>query len=100
MSTDFDAVHISIGDLLRQNQLISPEIDSGNLASDTTVLNLLKNKIGEVTNKVCLDGFPRRKSQAESLELILEPGTLEAVILLEIPESTLLERITGDILSV
>ncbi len=52
-------------------------------------------------SKFCLDGFPRRKSQAEALETILKTNQLEAVILLDLPESVLLERITGkfDLLS-
>ena len=45
-----------------------------------------------------MDGFPRRKSQAEALDRILRAsGTeLEAVILLNLSEDVLLERITGN----
>lgn len=42
-----------------------------------------------------MDGFPRRKSQAEALENILKPNELEAVILLDLPESILIDRIKG-----
>lgn len=47
--------------------------------------------------KFCLDGFPRRKSQAEALDTILRgnESALEAVILLSLPEDILLQRITG-----
>lgn len=49
------------------------------------------------TSKFCLDGFPRRKSQAEALEQILKPNELETVILLDLPESILIERIIGNV---
>jgi len=50
-----------------------------------------------VKGKFCLDGFPRRASQAEALDTILRKNELdlEAVILLYLPEEILLERITG-----
>lgn len=66
------------------------------MASDTLVISLLNTHLSTLrTSKFCLDGFPRRKSQAEALEKILDPNELELVILLDLPESVLLERITG-----
>ena len=65
------------------------------MAPDAVIIDLLKQKFSKSTNRFCLDGFPRRRSQAEALENILKPVLLEAVLLLDLPESILLERITG-----
>ena len=61
-------------------------------------MNLLEGKLRSISGKFCLDGFPRRKSQAEALDKMLKAhGTdLEAVILLNLPENVLLDRITGN----
>ena len=48
--------------------------------------------------KFCLDGFPRRKTQAETLDNILKKkkeSELEAVILLNLSDDVLLDRIAG-----
>ena len=48
--------------------------------------------------KFCLDGFPRRKTQAETLDKILKKkkeSELEAVILLNLSDDVLLDRIAG-----
>ena len=46
--------------------------------------------------KFCLDGFPRRKTQAETLDKILKKESeLEAVILLNLSDDVLLDRIAG-----
>jgi adenylate kinase family enzyme len=58
-------------------------------------MNLLANEMNSLSNKVCvLDGFPRRLSQALEFEERF-PDFLEAVLLIDIPESVLLERIQG-----
>lgn len=58
---------------------------------------MLADKLRSVEGKFCLDGFPRRKSQAEALDTILrrKESELEAVILLNLPDDILLDRITG-----
>lgn len=63
------------------------------------MISLLAEKLRSIKSKFCLDGFPRRKSQAEALDTILRrnESELEAVILLNLPEDILLERITGKI---
>ena len=42
-----------------------------------------------------LDGFPRTRSQAEELERVLLPETLDAAIDIEVPTAVVLKRLSG-----
>ncbi len=91
MARDFRAHHLSTGDLLRKH---APKFE-GILASDSIVMNLLSKEMSEGEKNFCvLDGFPRRFSQAVEFEKRF-PNFLEAVLMIDIPESILLERVQG-----
>lgn len=98
--------HISTGDLLRSASLEESEfgnklkvmMESGNLVSDDIVLKVLDNYLENTTNfNLLLDGFPRNIYQAEKLDELLENKNekIDYVFLLNVPEETLLYRITG-----
>ena len=60
-------------------------------------MNLLAKEMTTTESKFCvLDGFPRRLSQAVEFEKRF-PDYLEAVLLIDIPESVLVERIQGNL---
>ena len=74
------AVHISTGDLLREEISKGSELglsakqfmDSGALVPDTVITTLLKNRLSQPDTKSngwVLDGFPRTRAQAISLQI-------------------------------
>lgn len=81
LKADHGFVHISTGDILREN--ISQKtpiglqakklIDNGNLVPDEIILKLLMEKINSInTDDYIIDGFPRTLAQAKSLDKILK----------------------------
>ena len=99
-----DFLHISTGDLLREavkNQtplgLKAKEyMDRGELVPDDLIIALIKEKLPEEGN-VILDGFPRTIAQAEALdEMLTQMGKkVDKVILFEVPDDVVVERISG-----
>jgi adenylate kinase len=97
-------IHISTGDLLREavkNQtplgLKAKEyMDRGELVPDDLIVALIKEKLPDEGN-VILDGFPRTVAQAEALEKMLKESgkKLDAVILFEVPDEVVIERLSG-----
>lgn len=69
-------------------------IDRGNLANDSDVLNSLSQHLDGLDGNYCLDGFPRRLTQAQEFDR-KRPDDLKAVLLLQIPDCVLIERISG-----
>jgi len=98
---------ISTGELLRdavkaKNVLggrVASVLDSGQLVADDLMAELVKERLGRDDARAgfLLDGYPRTPSQAETLErLLAEAGTgLDAVILLRVPQATLMRRALG-----
>ena len=72
----YDFRHISTGDLIRQEialgtplgKEVEATIDSGNLASDELIINILVNAIKDEKRGLIFDGFPRTIAQAEALD--------------------------------
>ncbi|MCB1118887.1 MAG: adenylate kinase [Chlamydiia bacterium] len=96
-------VHISTGDLLRENVRQQTEIgkqvkefmDAGKLVPEALVIELLKKRLEQDDAKtgVVLDGFPRTLTQAEELEKLLQSKPI--VVSLEVPDEELIKRSTG-----
>ncbi|MBR1386600.1 MAG: nucleoside monophosphate kinase [Bacilli bacterium] len=103
----YDYVHISTGDLLREQVAKGDELgkeiakvqESGGLVSNEIVYKALENKLSDKAcdNGYILDGFPRNLEQALEYENILKKSgrDLGVVIVLDIPKEELIERITG-----
>ncbi|MCJ8276499.1 MAG: adenylate kinase [Bdellovibrionales bacterium] len=99
--------HISTGDLFRaamKNQTplgleAKSYVDSGKLVPDSVTIGLVrevleKNKEGDFI----FDGFPRTSPQAEALEQLIEEmgvSPIKHALFLEVPQETLLKRLTG-----
>lgn len=102
----FNLRHISTGDLLRreitQKTPLGKEIDAiiskGNLVPDPMIIGLLSNAIESMGNHcdgILLDGFPRTRAQAESLEKMMsDRGTpISLFVDLQVPENELINRL-------
>ena len=95
--------HLSTGDLLRlEVDLGSPLgkqaeviMNKGELVSDELVLSIVEKQLDSLSSGWLLDGFPRNVVQAETLEVLLHKiaQPLEQVVLLEVEDSVLIERL-------
>lgn len=99
--------HISTGDIFRKD--ISENtplgfkaklyIDQGQLVPDDVTIEIVKDRLNEsdCNNGYLLDGFPRTVVQAEALkDYHSSKGvSLTGVVLISVPDSFILERMTG-----
>jgi len=103
LSEAFSLTHISAGDLLRAevstgtaNGLKAKEfMDAGKLVPNDIVVTMVKDRLKQPDAVAgwLLDGYPRSKDQADALEEAdIRP---EVFLLLEVPESILVERVVG-----
>jgi adenylate kinase len=103
----WDIPQISTGDILRQavkdgtelGKQAGPLMAAGKLVPDDLVLGIVRDRLcqPDAAKGFILDGFPRTIPQAEKLdEALAQHGkALDAVISLEVPIETLVERISG-----
>lgn len=103
----YNIPQISTGDILR-NAIANKTslgleakkfMDTGNLVPDDVVNGLVKERLKEddCATGFILDGFPRTVEQAITLDSILEElgKAVEKVIALDVPNSEIVDRITG-----
>jgi len=93
-------VHISVGDIFRWNiqshtklgARVKRLIAEGQLVSDDVVEEVVRRRLDEHDWNFgfILDGFPRNRRQAE---FFLESYDIDAVILIDVPDPVVLERI-------
>ncbi len=102
-------IQLSTGDMLRAAVAAGTEygkkakevMEKGELVSDEIVINIISDRLDEDDVKsgagVIFDGFPRTVAQAEELDKMLaDKGMkLDAVVVLEVDDDALVERITG-----
>jgi len=103
----FGVPQISTGDILRQavkdgsplGKKAGPLMASGKLVPDDLVLGIVQERLQQpdAADGFILDGFPRTVPQAEALDAVLKSNgkALDAVVSLEVPIDTLVERISG-----
>lgn len=95
--------HISTGDMLRAAKSAGTELGKkvasimaeGKLVSDDIIISLVKERIAQpdCEKGFMLDGFPRTVAQAEALEK--NDVKIDNVVMIEVPDSTLISRLTG-----
>lgn len=105
--TTFGIPHISSGDMLREAVRNGTELGKqadgfmkrGALVPDEVVIGMVLERIqrSDCAGGFMLDGFPRTRPQAEALDRALaDAGVhLDAVVLIEVPDALILERVTG-----
>ena len=99
--------HISSGDMLRSAVKAGTELGktadrymkAGDLVPDEVVIGMIIERIAadDCAKGFMLDGFPRTKPQAAALDDALTGAdvNLDAVVLIEVPDELIVERITG-----
>ncbi len=94
---------ISTGDMLRAAIAAGTELglaakkvmDAGNLVSDEIILGLIRERLKQpdCANGYLFDGFPRTIPQAEALKT--NNVTVDVVLEIDVPDSEILQRMTG-----
>jgi len=99
--------HISTGDMFRAAVKEGTELGkkadecmkNGQLVPDDIVIGMVVERLGQsdCAGGFMLDGFPSTRPQAEALDAALkEAGSkLDLVLLIEVPDGKIIERITG-----
>jgi adenylate kinase len=99
--------HISSGDMLRAAVKEGTELGKaadgfmkvGKLVPDNVVIGMILERIAkpDCAQGFMLDGFPRTTPQAEALDEALRAAgvTLDTVLLVEVPDELIIERVTG-----
>lgn len=99
--------HIATGDILREaikngtpvGLKAKTHVVSGGLVPDDVMIGIIEERFGrgDTGAGYILDGFPRTVPQAEALDRMLGRlgRPLQAVVLLECPDGSILDRITG-----
>lgn len=103
----FRIPHISSGDMLRaavaDGTALGVEADrfmkAGQLVPDGVVIGMILERIAKPDCQAgfMLDGFPRTQPQAAALDAALRAAgvKLDAIVLIEVPDALIVERITG-----
>jgi len=103
----YGLLHLSTGDMLRETvregsdlgKKIQEYMNSGDLVPDEIVTRAVLERINKPDAKggVILDGYPRTKAQAESLDVSLkaENKKLDAVLYFKTSEEVAISRLSG-----
>jgi adenylate kinase len=96
--------HVSTGDMFRAldpaselGMRLKAIMESGGYVSDDIVIEMLEDRLGkpDAASGYILDGFPRTLPQAEALDDFLGTNGLDAVVLFEVDEDEVVERMLG-----
>jgi len=103
----FDLVHISTGDLFRENfknetelgRLAQSYMNKGELVPDDVTIRMVEERLArpDCAKGAVLDGFPRTPAQAQALDELLEKNNsgVKVVPYIKVPDETLVERLSG-----
>ncbi|HEX5063707.1 MAG TPA: adenylate kinase [Kofleriaceae bacterium] len=104
---EFRIPHVSSGDMFRaevkEGTELGKKLDhymkAGQLVPDDVTIQIVLRRItqADCAKGFMLDGFPRTRPQAEALEAAMKKAgvDLDAVVLIEVPDSLIVDRITG-----
>ena len=105
LSEHLSLPHISTGDLFRENirnntalgEKVKSFMDQGKLVPDELVLDMLFQRMEarDCARGCILDGFPRTVAQAKALDDKLDKKTRVIALNFNVPDSVLIERISG-----
>ncbi len=101
----FGYTQVSTGELVRHEialgstlgKYLQPIVESGSYPDDKIMLELLENKLKEISSGAIIDGFPRTENQADALYEMLKRNhqQLDLVIDLKVDKDILAKRIAG-----
>ncbi len=107
IAEDLKLAHISTGDLFRENlknetplgMEAKKYMDKGELVPDDVTIRMLKDRLNkeDVKNGAVLDGFPRTRMQAKSLDKMLEEmnAKVDMALNIDVPFDEIVERIAN-----
>jgi adenylate kinase len=107
LTEDFGVPHIATGDMLRAAREAQTELglaaqgymDRGELVPDDLIIAMIVERLAEDDSRdgFLLDGFPRTTQQADALAQQLEEHgrRLTAVLLIDVPDDVVVQRISG-----
>jgi adenylate kinase len=106
VKSKFSVDHISSGDILRENVRAGTPLgleakkfmDAGSLVPDALIIEMMRECLSKGSvGGFMLDGFPRTAAQAEALDELMKEMSmpLDAAILLEVPDETVVKRLCG-----
>lgn len=102
-----DLVHVSTGDLFRENlknetelgQLAQSYMNKGELVPDDVTIRMVEERLSrpDCDQGAVLDGFPRTPAQADALEALLTKfdAGVKVVPYIKVPDEVLIERLSG-----
>jgi len=105
LAQTFNLVHLSTGDLLRQEIAAKTElgilaneiVSSGGLVSDSIVISMIEAKLTKSKDAIgfIFDGFPRTVPQAQALDELLakHDSKVSAMLCLEVDKEELISRL-------
>lgn len=104
LAEELGVPHVSTGQMLRDavsegselGRRVEGTMRAGRLVDDATMADVVRERLAkeDAADGFLLDGYPRNRSQAETLDSILRASgeDLDAVVLLEVPEQELVRR--------
>ena len=107
ISEKLGLVHVSSGDLFRENRKMKTELgqlaqsymDRGELVPDDVTIAMVKERLSrpDCVKGALLDGFPRTPAQADALATMLGDlnGRVNSVPYISVPSEVLIERLSG-----
>jgi adenylate kinase len=107
IAEELGLVHISTGDLFRENlsnetelgKLAASYMNKGELVPDDVTIAMVEERLSRPDCQLgaVLDGFPRTPAQAEALDALLAKigGRVDLVPFIHVPNETLVERLSG-----
>lgn len=107
IAKEFGLVHVSSGDLFRENlknltelgKLAQGYMKRGELVPDDVTIAMVKDRVSrpDCEKGVLLDGFPRTPAQAEALDKMLATlsGQVGCVPFIAVPAKVLIDRLSG-----
>jgi adenylate kinase len=106
ISAEYGIPHVSTGDMFRAldettelGRRVKQIMNAGDLVPDEVTIAMIQERLTQpdAEGGFVLDGFPRNIAQAEALDAMLaEHGhRLDRVILMEVDEATLIDRLSG-----
>lgn len=107
LAEQLDLIHVSTGDLFRENlknetelgKLAQAYMNKGELVPDDVTVRMVEERLSREDCKTgaVLDGFPRTPAQAEALDQLLAElgGEVNSVPYIKVPDQDLIERLSG-----